>query len=125
MRVSRPHALVAPPPVHACIAMRSSFPPLLSPNRNHLATPPTKTPALPRSAVGFVAGDLVAQHVAASSAAAHHAAAAAGAAGAAGGLDLARAARLGLYGLALDGPLGAAWYSVLVRYDTVDAVDTL
>jgi hypothetical protein len=49
-------------------------------------------------------GDLLAQHVAA-----HH--------GAGGeSLDIARVLRLGLYGLALDGPLGSLWYDVLVSW---------
>lgn len=51
------------------------------------------------SCVGFVLGDLLAQHLA------HHTGPEA--------LDLLRALRLGVYGLALDGPLGSAWYDLL------------
>ena len=63
------------------------------------------TPRLPRpfpialSCVGFVLGDLLAQHLG------HEA-----------GLDALRALRLGLYGLALDGPLGSVWYDWLVSW---------
>ena len=52
--------------------------------------------------MGFILGDLLAQHLA------HHAAGPAAP-------DWARASRVGAYGLALDGPLGALWYDLLVR----------
>lgn len=57
-------------------------------------------PSCSRSCVGFILGDLLAQHL--------------GHGGAGGACDLLRAARLGAFGLAIDGPLGAAWYDLLV-----------
>jgi len=51
------------------------------------------------SFVGFMLGDVIAQHVG------HQTAS----------LDVLRVLRLGLYGLCIDGPLGAKWYDFLVR----------
>ncbi|KAI8465312.1 MAG: hypothetical protein J3K34DRAFT_525476 [Monoraphidium minutum] len=77
---------------------------LLAPYRAYgraLEERPLLTKAL-TSFVGFMLGDAIAQ------AAAHH-----GAPPGLWQLDAARVLRLGLYGLCVDGPLGAAWYDWL------------
>lgn len=60
-----------------------------------LKSRPLLTKAL-TSLVGFVLGDLIAQHFS------HP-----------GAVDVLRAARLGAYGLMIDGPVGALWYDAL------------
>lgn len=51
------------------------------------------------SLVGFVLGDLIAQHFS------HP-----------GAVDVLRAARLGAYGFLIDGPIGSIWYDILEKY---------
>lgn len=87
------HALRRPHGLHARAA-------LLNKHACKRAQPAPTTTA--PSCVGFILGDLLAQHLG------HHG----GSGGAA--LDLARVARLGAYGLCIDGPLGALWYDLLV-----------
>jgi protein Mpv17 len=63
-----------------------------------LKTRPLLTKAC-TSMVGFVLGDLIAQHFS------HP-----------GAVDILRAARLGAYGFLIDGPIGSMWYDVLEKY---------
>jgi protein Mpv17 len=65
---------------------------------NALKTRPLLTKAC-TSLVGFVLGDLIAQHFS------HP-----------GAIDILRAARLGAYGFLIDGPVGSKWYDILEKY---------
>jgi protein Mpv17 len=65
---------------------------------NALKSRPLLTKAC-TSMVGFVLGDLIAQHFS------HH-----------GAVDILRAVRLGAYGLMIDGPVGSIWYDILEKY---------
>ncbi|GBF96830.1 hypothetical protein Rsub_09686 [Raphidocelis subcapitata] len=92
-------AVDAAPPGGAGASLSAALDLIAAPYRAYsdaLERHPLLTKAL-TSCVGFMLGDLVAQHVADSAA----------------GLDAIRVLRLGAYGLLLDGPLGAAWYDWL------------